>query len=127
MINYLKFFVKKKYERKNFSLGKGLLKIIEKGFYGDIKKLLQTIVGGIFDPAGYFSTRIREAVKGLGLMTLNYVELLYLVVKLIWHILSKYIKEFMEKIYMSEMILLDIIEIFFLELFPEFYLLSFLY
>ena len=46
--------------------GKGLLKAIDKEFSGDIKKLLQTIVGGLLDPAGYFATRIREAVKGLG-------------------------------------------------------------
>ena len=48
------------------SRGKGLLKAIDKEFSGDIKKLLQTVVGGLLDPAGYFATRIREAVKGLG-------------------------------------------------------------
>ena len=46
--------------------GKGLLKAIDKEFSGDIKKLLQTVVGGLLDPPGYFATRIREAVKGLG-------------------------------------------------------------
>ena len=46
--------------------GKGLLKAIDKEFSGDIKKLLQTVIGGLLDPAGYFATRIREAVKGLG-------------------------------------------------------------
>ena len=46
--------------------GKGLLKAIDKEFSGDIKKLLQTVVGGLLDPAGYFATRIRESVKGLG-------------------------------------------------------------
>ena len=46
--------------------GKGLLKAIDKEFSGDIKKLLETVVGGLLDPAGYFATRIREAVKGLG-------------------------------------------------------------
>ena len=46
--------------------GKGLLTAIDKEFSGDIKKLLQTIVGGLLDPAGYFAMRIREAVKGLG-------------------------------------------------------------
>ena len=46
--------------------GKGLLKAVDKEFSGDIKKLLQTIIGGLLDPAGYFATRIREAVKGLG-------------------------------------------------------------
>ena len=46
--------------------GKGLLRAIDKEFSGDIKKLLQTIVGGLLDPPGYFATRIREAVKGLG-------------------------------------------------------------
>ena len=29
-------------------------------------KLLETIVGGLLDPAGYFAKRIRESVKGLG-------------------------------------------------------------
>jgi len=48
------------------SRGKGLLKAIDKEFSGDIKKLLQTVVGGLLDPAGYFASRIREAVKGLG-------------------------------------------------------------
>ena len=46
--------------------GKGLLKAIDKEFSGDIKTLLETIVGGLLDPAGYFAKRIREAVKGLG-------------------------------------------------------------
>ena len=46
--------------------GKGLLKAIDKEFSGDIKKLLETVVGGLVDPAGYFAQRIREAVKGLG-------------------------------------------------------------
>ena len=46
--------------------GKGLLKAIDKEFSGDIKKLLETVVGGLLDPAGYFAKRIREAVKGLG-------------------------------------------------------------
>ena len=46
--------------------GKGLLKAIDKEFSGDIKKLLETIVGGLLDPAGYFAKRIRESVKGLG-------------------------------------------------------------
>ena len=46
--------------------GKGLLKAIDKEFSGDTKKLLQTIVGGLLDPPGYFAMRIREAVKGLG-------------------------------------------------------------
>ena len=46
--------------------GKGLLKAIDKEFSGDMKKLLQTVVGGLLDPAGYFAMRIREAVKGLG-------------------------------------------------------------
>ena len=46
--------------------GKGLLRAIDKEFSGDIKKLLQTVVGGLLDRPGYFATRIREAVKGLG-------------------------------------------------------------
>jgi len=46
--------------------GKGLLKAIDNEFSGDIKKLLETVVGGLLDPAGYFAKRIREAVKGLG-------------------------------------------------------------
>jgi len=46
--------------------GKGLLNAIDKEFSGDIKKLLETVVGGLIDPAGYFAKRIRESVKGLG-------------------------------------------------------------
>ena len=46
--------------------GTGLLHAIEKEFSGDIKKLLQTIVGGLLDRYGYFAMRIRESVKGLG-------------------------------------------------------------
>ena len=46
--------------------GKGLLRAVDKEFSGDIKKLLQTVVGGLLDRPGYFATRIREAVKGLG-------------------------------------------------------------
>ncbi|MBR6072337.1 MAG: annexin [Acholeplasmatales bacterium] len=46
--------------------GKGLLKAIDKEFSGDIKRLLETVVGGLLDPAGYFAKRIRESVKGLG-------------------------------------------------------------
>ena len=46
--------------------GKGLLHAIDKEFSGDIKKLLQTIVGGLLDIHGYFAMRIRESVKGLG-------------------------------------------------------------
>ena len=46
--------------------GKGLLKAIDNEFSGNIKKLLETVVGGLLDPAGYFAKRIREAVKGLG-------------------------------------------------------------
>ena len=46
--------------------GQGLLKAIDKEFSGDIKKLLETVVGGLLDPAGYFAKRIRESVKGLG-------------------------------------------------------------
>ena len=46
--------------------GKGLLRAIDKEFSGDIKKLLQTVVGGLLDRPGYFATRIRESVKGLG-------------------------------------------------------------
>ena len=46
--------------------GKGLLRAVDKEFSGDIKKLLQTVIGGLLDRPGYFATRIREAVKGLG-------------------------------------------------------------
>ena len=46
--------------------GKGLLHAIDKEFSGDVKKLLQTIVGGLLDIHGYFAMRIRESVKGLG-------------------------------------------------------------
>ena len=46
--------------------GKGLLKAIDKEFSGDIKRLLETVLGGLIDPAGYFAKRIRESVKGLG-------------------------------------------------------------
>ena len=46
--------------------GKGLLHAIDKEFSGDIRKLLQTIVGGLLDIHGYFAMRIRESVKGLG-------------------------------------------------------------
>ena len=46
--------------------GKGLLRAIDKEFSGNIKKLLQTIVGALLDTPGYFAARIREAVKGLG-------------------------------------------------------------
>jgi annexin A7/11 len=46
--------------------GRGLLKAVDKEFSGDIKRLLETVLGGLIDPAGYFAKRIREAVKGLG-------------------------------------------------------------
>ena len=46
--------------------GKGLLNAIDKEFSGDIRKLLQTVVGGLLDIHGYFAMRIRESVKGLG-------------------------------------------------------------
>ena len=46
--------------------GKGVLHAIDKEFSGDVKKLLQTIIGGLLDIHGYFAMRIREAVKGLG-------------------------------------------------------------
>ena len=46
--------------------GKGLLKAIDSEFSGDIKRLLNTIVNYLKDPAGYFASRIRESVKGIG-------------------------------------------------------------
>ena len=46
--------------------GKGVLHAIDKEFSGDVKKLLQTVVGGLLDIHGYFAMRIREAVRGLG-------------------------------------------------------------
>ncbi len=78
--------------KKNFSIIKGLLKIIDKGFYGDIKKLLQTIVGVLLDSAGYFAIRIIESVKGLGINDFKLDRIMYLEMKLICHILSNSIK-----------------------------------
>ena len=46
--------------------GKGILNAIDKEFSGDVKKLLQTIIGALLDIHGYFAMRIRESVKGLG-------------------------------------------------------------
>ena len=46
--------------------GKGLLNAIDKEFSGDIRKLLQTVVGGLLDIHGYFAMRIRESVRGVG-------------------------------------------------------------
>ena len=45
--------------------GQGLLKAIDKEYSGDIKKLLETEIGGLLDPAGYFAKRIRERYKNL--------------------------------------------------------------
>ena len=46
--------------------GKGLLKAIDSEFSGDIKRLLNAIVNYLRDPAGYFASRIRESVEGIG-------------------------------------------------------------
>ena len=56
--------------------GKGVLHAIDKNFSGDIKKLLQTVVGGLLDIHGYFAMRIREAVRGLGTNTAKLVRVI---------------------------------------------------
>ena len=56
--------------------GKGLLKAIEKEFSGDIRKLLETIVEGLLDPAAYFAKKIRDCVKGLGTKDTRLVRIL---------------------------------------------------
>lgn len=45
---------------------KPLLKIIEGSFSGDIKRMLSTIVYWCLNPTEYFSTKIFEAIDGLG-------------------------------------------------------------
>ena len=80
--------------------GKGLLKAIDKEFSGDIKKLLQTIVGGLLDPPGYFATRIRESVKGLGT---NNAKLVRIIVSRS-EIDLGYIKQAYQRIYQRDML-----------------------
>ena len=80
--------------------GKGLLRAIDKEFSGDIRKLLQTVVGGLLDPAGYFATRIREAVKGLGT---NNAKLVRVIVSR-YEIDLGYIKGAYQKIYHRDML-----------------------
>ena len=80
--------------------GKGLLKAIDKEFSGDIKKLLQTVVGGLLDPPGYFATRIREAVRGLGT---NDTKLVRVIVSRCEIDLS-YIKQAYQKIYHRDLL-----------------------
>ena len=80
--------------------GKGLLKAIDKEFSGDIRKLLQTVVGGLLDPPGYFATRIREAVKGLGT---NDAKLVRVIVSR-YEIDLGYIKDAYQKIYHRDML-----------------------
>ena len=80
--------------------GKGLLKAIDKEFSGDIKKLLQTVVGGLLDPPGYFATRIREAVKGLGT---NDTKLVRVIVSRC-EIDLTYIKQAYQKIYHRDLL-----------------------
>lgn len=80
--------------------GKGLLKAIDKEFSGDIRKLLQTVVGGLLDPPGYFATRIREAVKGLGT---NDAKLVRVIVSR-YEIDLGYIKQAYQKIYHRDML-----------------------
>ena len=46
--------------------GKDLFHAVDGEFSGDIKKLLNTVLFAMMDMPGYFATRIREAVKGLG-------------------------------------------------------------
>jgi len=80
--------------------GKGLLKAIDKEFSGDIRKLLQTIVGGLLDTPGYFATRVREAVKGLGT---NNTKLVRVIVSR-YEIDLGYIKDAYQKIYHRDML-----------------------
>ena len=80
--------------------GKGLLRAIDKEFSGDIRKLLQTVVGGLLDTAGYFATRIREAVKGLGT---NDAKLVRVIVSR-YEIDLGYIKGAYQKIYHRDML-----------------------
>ena len=80
--------------------GKGLLKAIDKEFSGDIKKLLQTVVGGLLDPPGYFATRIREAVRGLGT---NDTKLVRVIVSRC-EIDLAYIKQAYQKIYHRDLL-----------------------
>ena len=44
--------------------GKGLLKAIDKEFLEILNDYQKQVFGGLIDAEGYFSTRIREAVKG---------------------------------------------------------------
>ena len=46
--------------------GNLLTKAIDKEFSGDIKKLLKTVLYVLISPSEYFSSRIHEAVDGLG-------------------------------------------------------------
>jgi hypothetical protein len=80
--------------------GKGLLTAIDKEFSGNIKKLLQTVVGGLLDPAGYFAMRIREAVKGLGT---NDAKLVRVIVSRS-EIDLGYIKQAYQRIYQRDML-----------------------
>ena len=46
--------------------GKTLLKSIDSEFSGDIQKLLEAVVKGLFDPSEYFAHRVHQAIKGVG-------------------------------------------------------------
>ena len=46
--------------------GKSLLKSIDSEFSGDIQKLLEAVVKGLFDPSEYFAHRVHQAIKGAG-------------------------------------------------------------
>jgi annexin A7/11 len=46
--------------------GKSLLKSIDSEFSGDIQKLLEAVVKGLFDPSEYFAHRVHQAIKGVG-------------------------------------------------------------
>ena len=55
--------IAREYHRES---GNSLMKDIEKGFSGDIRKLIQTIIFANISPSEYFATRINEAIKGFG-------------------------------------------------------------
>ena len=46
--------------------GKTLIKSIDSEFSGDIQKLLEAVVKGLFDPSEYFAHRVHQALKGAG-------------------------------------------------------------
>ena len=46
--------------------GHTILQAIDKEFHGDYKKALRTIVYATLSPREFFTTRVNEAIKGLG-------------------------------------------------------------